>query len=94
MTDVLQTNIFFVITSIAIIVISILLVITLVYVIRVIRDLSHVSKIVREQSDQIVQDVSSAREQIISKAGSLKGILMFFLKRMAPKQKRKKDTSI
>ncbi len=93
MAEVLQTNIFFIITSAAVVIVTTLLVIALVYAIRVIRDLSHISQIVRKEGQEIVEDVTRLRNDIKSQALGWKGTLMFLLKRFAPKKKAAKKTN-
>jgi len=62
MDSIVKSEIFFFITSIAVIVLSVGAAVVLVYAIRVLRDVDHVAKLVRDESDLIAKDVSQLRE--------------------------------
>jgi len=62
MDSIVKSEIFFFITSIAVIVLSVGAAAVLVYAIRVLRDVDHVAKLVRDESDLIAKDVSQLRE--------------------------------
>jgi len=62
MDSIVKAEIFFFITSIAVIVLSVGAAAVLVYAIRVLRDVDHVAKLVRDESDLIAKDVSQLRE--------------------------------
>lgn len=64
MNQVLQTNIFFFITALAIMVVSALLAVVLVYILRILRDIEHISQIIRKESDLIEEDIVSFRKSI------------------------------
>ena len=62
MDSIVKSEIFFFISSIAVIVLSVGAAAVLVYAIRVLRDVDHVAKLVRDESDLIAKDVSQLRE--------------------------------
>ena len=62
MDPILKSEIFFFITAIAVIVLSVSAAVVLVYAIRILRDVDHVAKLVRDESDLIAKDVSGLRE--------------------------------
>ena len=64
MNSVLQTNIFFFITALAIVVVSALLAVVLVYILRILRDTKHISQIIRKETDLIEDDIASFRRSI------------------------------
>lgn len=64
MNELLKADIFFFITSIAVIVIAVLLVIALIYIIRILRDVKGVSKTAKESADAIGEDIQGARGEI------------------------------
>jgi signal transduction histidine kinase len=64
MDAVLKADIFFFITTVAIVVLAIAAFIALVFLIQILRDVRHVSKRVREQSDRILSDVEDLRNFI------------------------------
>lgn len=61
MESVVQSDIFFFITAVAVIVLAALFAIALVYAIRILRDVKEVSSKVRAESDEIIHDVREAR---------------------------------
>ena len=63
MEPIVKSDIFFFITAIAVIGLSAVVAIALVYAIRILRNVEHISKIVRDESDLIVKDVSRLREE-------------------------------
>lgn len=62
MDPILKSEIFFFITSIAVIALSIGAAVVLVYAIRILRDVDHIAKLARDESDLIAKDVSELRE--------------------------------
>lgn len=83
MNSFVQADIFFFITSIAVIAVSALLVVGLVYAIGVLRDAKYVMKIVRQESDRVMKDVEETRaylrQESVKFAGAL-GILGKFFR--------------
>ncbi|MEN9852586.1 MAG: hypothetical protein RI996_529 [Candidatus Parcubacteria bacterium] len=63
-----QSNIFFFVTTIAVIVLSTLLAIVLIQVIRILKNLDEVSKKINEEGKNIVADVSALRSGIKEKS--------------------------
>lgn len=63
MNEVLQTNVFFVITSVAVIVLTVLVIVLLVYGIKIARDAQHISRKIRQQADAISGDLDEVRAQ-------------------------------
>ena len=62
MDSIIKSEIFFFITSIAVIALSVGAAAVLVYAIRILRNADHIAKLVRDESDLIAKDVSSLRE--------------------------------
>ncbi|OHA85070.1 MAG: hypothetical protein A2408_00205 [Candidatus Yonathbacteria bacterium RIFOXYC1_FULL_52_10] len=94
MNEVAKSDIFFVITTIAVVVVTVVFVVALLYLIKILRDFKQVSGRVKEESDRISKDLSdlhtAVREQgarvaqAVSSFGSKK-------KRNAPKKETKED---
>lgn len=59
----MKSDVFFFITSIAVIILSVAVAAALVYAIRILRNVDHISKTVRDESDLIIKDVSKLREE-------------------------------
>jgi uncharacterized protein YoxC len=66
MSEVLQANIFFMITAIAVVVVTIMVAVALYYVIRILRAVRDIAERVREGSEVIAEDVATVREGIVS----------------------------
>jgi len=64
MESFIHADIFFFITSIVVVLLSIFLAILFVYGIRILRDVRHISKRVREESDRIIEDVETIRTNV------------------------------
>lgn len=64
MQDLMQANIFFFVTTIAVIAITLVTVIAGAYAIRVLRDLTYISKRARDKSDEIIKDIDELRSSI------------------------------
>ncbi len=66
MSEVLQANIFFMVTAIAVVTVTILVAIALYHVIRILRAVRDIVERVREGSEVIADDVANVREGIVS----------------------------
>lgn len=78
---VLQTNIFFYITSAAVVVVTVLVCIVLYYVARILRDVREVTDRVRRGSESLAEDFASLRAGIREDGMRLRDIAMFFATR-------------
>ena len=79
MENIIKTDIFFFITSIAAVVFTIGVVIVAVYVVRILRDMKHISKKVSEEGDKIIGDVEYLREAAKAEGGEYKKCFRFLL---------------
>lgn len=71
MQTIVHADIFFFITSIALVLLTIGLSIALFYSIKILRNLSEVSKVVKEEGTEIVNDVREIRGKIKERANSV-----------------------
>lgn len=78
MQDILKMDVFFVITSVSVIVVAVGLVVALFYLIRILRNVRYVSDKVRIESDEILKDVDLLRQEIKEKGFKMSGILSLF----------------
>lgn len=76
MSEILQTNVFFVITSIAVVVFTIFVCIVLYHVIRILKSIRTIVNRVEEGSEVIAEDVSQLRAYVVE--GSLVSQIMSF----------------
>jgi hypothetical protein len=84
MDSLLHADIFFLVTTVAMILITIVIVIALIYVIKILRDVSSVSKKVKNESDEIINDIKLLRGSIKTqglKMSLLKNFFGSFFKR-------------
>lgn len=61
MDTLVQADIFFFITTLAIVVVTIAILVALFFLIQILRDIRYVSRRVREQSDRVLSDVEELR---------------------------------
>ena len=61
MSDVLQTNIFFIITSVAVVIFTIFSCVALYYLIRILRNVRDVTDRLRRGSEQLAEDAQAVR---------------------------------
>ncbi|MHB1316779.1 MAG: hypothetical protein ACYCZW_02900 [Minisyncoccota bacterium] len=77
MDSLLKSDIFFFITTIVIVALGLLISIVLIYLARILSDVKKLSKRVREEGENIVDDVGSLRENIKKNTIRLSDILSF-----------------
>ncbi len=87
MQEVLHANIFFIITAIGVVVITILLSILLVYGIKLVRNLSDISREVKDEAHEYVDAARTFRERIMD----LPMVSWFAGKKHSRKSKRDQD---
>ncbi|HEY0979503.1 MAG TPA: hypothetical protein VGE23_01540 [Candidatus Paceibacterota bacterium] len=92
MTDFLKMDIFFGVTTVAVIVLSVLLALVLIRLLRILKTVDEVSEIVQEETQEIRDDIREVRAQVKIKAveaGQLFGLLTGFAK---PKRRKKSSS--
>ena len=92
MQSLIQANIFFFITSIAVILVTILAVVILMYIVLVLKDFRGISSKIREETDLIAMDINEARAHI-RKEGVKAGFVFNFFKQLFKKQKSTKKSA-
>ncbi|MEK9182104.1 MAG: hypothetical protein AAB781_00770 [Patescibacteria group bacterium] len=90
MENIIQADIFFFITSVAVIVFTICSIIVMIYVTRILRDMKHISKMMSQESDKLLGDIGSLREVIEEEGAKVKTIASFFLNLFAHRRKKAK----
>ncbi len=91
MADVAKSDIFFVITTLAVAVLSILGAVLLVYVLFIVRNLKRMMEHVKKESDLILEDVHDLRMKLKEDGGAVRrasAVFMFFKKTFFGKRKR------
>jgi hypothetical protein len=64
METILKADVFFFITSVAVVLITIFAIIALAYCIRILHDISRVTRVIREQSEMAAKDITFLRSQV------------------------------
>lgn len=83
MGDFAKMDVFFVVTTIAVIVVSILLAIALYRIVRILRNVEHVSQIVSDEGDLMRDDLAQMRAAIKREGFKLSHLARFARKRAA-----------
>lgn len=74
MSEILMTNIFFVITAISSVVVAIVLVVLLVYLIKLVKKMNRITDTVETETVKIIADVEEARIAVKQHIGVVKGV--------------------
>lgn len=91
MENIIQADIFFFISSVAVIVFTICAIIVMIYVTRILRDMKHISKMMSQESNKIIGDIGSLREAIEVEGAKAKTIASFFLNLFTHRRKMAKS---
>jgi chromate transport protein ChrA len=97
MDQLVKADIFFFITTLAVVVSSIVLTVAFIFVIQILRDVRYVTKRVRSEADDIIADVHDARDFVkkeVKQALDIKeivsGIMGMFKKKKRSRKSEKK----
>lgn len=75
MESIAKSDMFFFVTTIAVIVVTLVLVVALAYVIRIASDIKYIAKRAKQETDEIADDLKTARETLKSKGKTIATIL-------------------
>ncbi len=78
MNDFLKQDIFFFVTTIAVVLISIVFLVVLVYLAKILKDIKYISKKAKTEADLITEDLSELRQNIKEKGMAAKHFFSFF----------------
>ncbi len=84
MTTLIHADIFFFVTAVAVVVFSALAVVATIYIISILNDIKHISKRIRIESDEVLEDIKILREHILEegfKVGMITKLLGKFFKK-------------
>ena len=90
MNSLIQANIFFFITSVAVVLVTLLCLAILMYLVLILRDFRGVSRKVRQETELIAMDIDEARAHIKERGASM-GSAFDFFKDLAGKGKKGKS---
>ncbi len=88
METLVKADLFFFVTTIAVIIGSILIAVIFVYVIRILRNVTHVTERVVEESDRIIEDVEVLRSNVKKKGIILGGLFKLFTNKFKNKKNK------
>lgn len=86
---ILQTNIFFYITSVAVILVTLLLVLVIFYVIAILRNIRDISDAAKKGTEILSNDLIEFRRNIKKDGVKTRHFINFFIQSIKPKRKRK-----
>jgi Skp family chaperone for outer membrane proteins len=75
MEQILKANIFFFITSVAVMVLSVIAAVFLIYIIRILRDVKDISGRIRSESAMLAEDIAALRANVRNKGMKLRHII-------------------
>lgn len=75
----IHADIFFFITSVAVVIVTILAIIAAVYVIYILRTIKQISQIIRDQGDRVSEDIDELRDIVRHEGASARSLWQFFL---------------
>lgn len=85
-----KMDIFFVVTTIAVIVLAVIVAVLLFYILRTAKDVSEVVHMGRKEVERFVDGASAARSRMREHRGGVLQNLLAFVQAFAPTKKRKK----
>jgi len=78
MTDFLKQDIFFFVTTIAVVMFLILGSIAMVYIIQIVKHINYIAKRARHQTDLLTEDLDSIRDRVRTEGFRIKHLWEFF----------------
>lgn len=92
MESIIKADIFFVITTVSVIVVSTGIAIALYYLVKILKDIKFLSSKAKEEGEKIIDDVKAFREEAEDKGYKITSVLYSFLglMRAKPKSRQKK----
>lgn len=96
MTSIIKSDIFFFITTIAIVVVTIGAVVALVYLVQILRDMRDLSRRAKDEGERIIDGVSAYREEIYRRGFQINDLLSVFgfFRKKSSKVVKKKETEV
>ena len=90
----LKSDVFFFITSVAIVILTIAILVAFFYLIKILRDFKEVSKKVKDESELIIGDVEEARKNIKQKGKTINSFINAVASKVPkPETKKRKRKS-
>ncbi len=86
----MKADVFFTVTTIAVIVVTAVLTVAFVYLIKILRDVRYMSNRAKEETDKVVKDIDLFRESAKKNLGDFRHLANFFKSLFKIKKVRKK----
>lgn len=90
MGDILKSDIFFFVTTLCVIVVTVVAAFFLIYAVSILMDVKHVSKKIKDESDEFINDARDMRISLKEKGNSLLGLLSVIFGNKKYREQRKK----
>lgn len=90
MTEVLQANVFFFITAMAVVVFTIFVCVAMYFVIKILRSVSNITDRIDEGSENIAEDIKQLRTYI-AKGSLISQIIGMFIKSKGARRRKHED---
>lgn len=78
MTDFMKLDVFFFVTTIAVVILTLLLAVLIIYIIKIGKDIKYISHRAKSEADLIAQDLSDLRQNVKDKGVKMKYFWSFF----------------
>ncbi len=78
MNEFLKLDVFFFVTTIAVVILTLLLAVLIVYIIKISKDIKYITKKARGEADLIANDLSDLRQNVKDHGAKMKYFLSFF----------------
>lgn len=78
MNDFLKQDIFFFITTMAVVILTVTLAVALIYIVKILRDIKYISKKAKTEADIITEELSGLRQNVKEHGAKLKYFSSFF----------------
>lgn len=78
MDNFVKMDVFFFVTTIAVVILTLLLAVLIIYIIKISRDVKYISYKAKNEADLISQDLSDLRQNVKNKGAKLKYFWSFF----------------
>ena len=92
MTDFIKADIFFFVTTVAVVCVSAVVIVVLIYVVKILKDIFKIAEKAKSESDNIIADLRELRASIREEGAKLKSISEI-LTTFAPKKRSEKKKS-
>ena len=94
MTSIMQLDIFFFITTIAVVIVTVLITVALIYIVLILKDIRNISEVVSKESRNFADDTEMVRTTIKAGLTKLFHVIVSFIKarEYAPRRRSHKST--